>query len=108
MIASKKDLVPIKVVLDIYEHYYKNYDGPLYTRLLKEYIPVAKRFYTRLTLAEIAYIMENLTPELKLLLSKKLQSYQSKRKHHWVRHLDQLRKFYHELTKGLTNNMLCK
>ncbi len=64
-------MVPIKVILDIYEHYYIKYDYPTYEvsfrlkikNLCNSYIPTAILFYTSLSDESIKLIYEKLKSE---------------------------------------------
>lgn len=105
LVTSKKDLVPIKLILDIYEHYYKTNDGPLYVKLIKEYIPIATKFYSKLSQTDISFIIDSLASEITLILSKKLQLHTYRRKNLWIKHLKDLQKCYEDLTRGLTSEM---
>lgn len=53
---EKKELIVIKIILDIYEHYFKKYDYPLYHNLINEFIPTACLFYTILTDSDISHL----------------------------------------------------
>jgi hypothetical protein len=63
-LLSKKELICVKVVLDIYEHYYIKFDGPLYKNLLSEYIPTALLFYSTLPDEDLLYIYEKLSKDM--------------------------------------------
>ena len=78
-LISNKELIPIKLVLDLYEHYYKNFDAPLYNvfiiiikTLLNEYIPLASMFYTNLSDEDLTSIYEKIVSEKEIyeILSK--------------------------------------
>ncbi len=45
----ENDYISIKFILDIYEHMYLAYDGPLYTKLINQYCPTASYFYYMIT-----------------------------------------------------------
>jgi len=59
-LVTKKEIVGIKIVLDIYEHYYRNFDLPCYINFTKEYFPIALLFYSQLSDADLAYIYEKI------------------------------------------------
>jgi hypothetical protein len=42
-------LIVYKIVLEILERYYFEFDGPRYMKLRKHLVPFAERFYTNLT-----------------------------------------------------------
>ena len=43
--TTEKEKLIFKVVIDLMEAYYKEYDGPLYKRYTKKLIPLAKELY---------------------------------------------------------------
>jgi hypothetical protein len=68
----EKEIIIMKIILDIYEHYFTRYDYPLYQKLLDEYIPTAMEFYSILLEDEIFLIYDklNLVNQANELLSK--------------------------------------
>jgi hypothetical protein len=56
----EKEIITIKIILDIYGNYFTRYDYPLYQNLLEEYIPTALQFYSSLSEEEIVTIYDNL------------------------------------------------
>jgi hypothetical protein len=71
---SRKDLILVKMILDIYEHYFKKNDHPLFQKLQEEYLPTAIIFYSSLSDEDTEYMYEKLrnalNKELSELLSK--------------------------------------
>lgn len=65
---SKKDLLPIKVVLDIYERYFTLYDETS-MHLKEDYLPVCKLFYSTLNEEDIKSIYESIVNNKRLHLS---------------------------------------
>ena len=65
---SKKDLLPIKVVLDIYERYYTFYDE-ISIHLKEDYLPVCKLFYSCLNEEDIKNIYESIVNNKRLHLA---------------------------------------
>ena len=63
---SKKDLLPIKVVLDIYERYYTFYDE-ISIHLKEDYLPVCKLFYSCLNEEDIKNIYESIVNNKRLI-----------------------------------------
>jgi len=53
-------LLVYKVVLDIMERYYSEFDGPLFKKYRKRLIPFALRFYKELQQSEVDYLKTNL------------------------------------------------
>jgi hypothetical protein len=49
-----------KVVIDIMERYYSEFDGPLFNNYRKRLIPFATKFYRELTQSDIKYLKTNL------------------------------------------------
>jgi hypothetical protein len=49
-----------KVVIDIMERYYSEFDGPLFKNYKKRLIPFATKFYKELTHQDIKYLKTNL------------------------------------------------
>lgn len=63
---SKRDLLPIKIVLDIYEKYFSLYDAPLSNHMKNNYLPVCKLFYFSLGNEDIKYLFEQIVNNKKL------------------------------------------
>jgi hypothetical protein len=51
-----KEVIVVKIVLEIYENYHKAYFGPLYKVYQKELIPVLISFYNHLTNTSLEYV----------------------------------------------------
>lgn len=60
-LITRKELTCLKIVLDIYQNYYNNFDHPLYNNLTYEFIPTALLFYSTLPDEDTIYIYEKLT-----------------------------------------------
>jgi len=80
-LISHKELISIKIILDIYENFLKQYDYPLYDIYLNEFIPTALLFYSNLTEEDTKIIFDKIKNEkdvyellkvrLKCIISKK-------------------------------------
>ena len=57
---TKKELICLKLILDLYEHYFTKFDRPFYIKLQDEFIPTAFLFYSSLSEEDILYIHEKL------------------------------------------------
>jgi hypothetical protein len=60
MMVTEKEYVTIKIVLDIYEHYFTNHESFQNKKFLKEYIPTAILFYEMLTDENMINIYDDL------------------------------------------------
>jgi hypothetical protein len=100
-LTLKKELVTIKVVLDIYEHYYKRYDCPLYEAFLSEFIPTALLFYAGLSDEDIRYVY-NTVIDIKDVsdLLCKLSSFNAKRRTLYIKYLENMKNSYINLSGG--------
>lgn len=94
--VHKNELVTFKIILDIYEHFYKKFDGPMYSNLLYEYIPTATVFYSNLSDDDIKYIFESLGSfsyrDIYDSLITKIKAAINKKKKDYMKHLDNLKK----------------
>ena len=109
---TKKELITFKMILDIYEHFYKKFDGPLYSKLLVEYIPTASNFYSNLSEDNIKYLYDWLTSvtnrEIYEALMIKLKSFVNKKKCCYIKNLDDLKKMLICFVGDLDKNKLLK
>ena len=60
LISNIKELSVFKIIFDLYEHYLRNYDFPVFGKLLNDYIPVAELFYTEFPHHDYAIVYEYL------------------------------------------------
>jgi hypothetical protein len=103
---SKREYIIVKIILDIYEHYYKNYDFPIYTKLVSEYIPTAMLFYTNLNDNELKEI--NLTIDRKDLHDLcRMIIFKSNKKEDYIKMLNEMKKSYNRLSEGLKFSNFC-
>jgi hypothetical protein len=58
-LISRKEITTMKVILDLYEHYYMNFDASC--KLLNDYLPTAVLFYSTLSDEDLAFIQEKLS-----------------------------------------------
>jgi hypothetical protein len=74
LIITKKEIVTVKIVLDIYEHYFTNFESFSNKRFLKEYIPAACLFYSTLSDEDVLDIYDtiNSTKEIWEIISKNI------------------------------------
>lgn len=63
-LITGKELIVMKSVLDIYEHYLISYDSPSYVNL-KEYISTALLFYSSLSDEDVKYMYDTLEKNYK-------------------------------------------
>lgn len=102
-LITKLDLLPIKIILDIYEHFYINNDGPCYKNLINEYIPTALLFYAGLSeedIKEFLYDKINSMSILKELINK-LNGKVTSKKNNYIKILKKMKKEYSKLYLGL-------
>ena len=64
-ILTKKEITGMKIILDLYEHFYDNFDHPCYENLKSEFIPTALLFYSSLSDEDITYIYEKINDSMK-------------------------------------------
>lgn len=107
--SSRKELIPFKIVLDIYEHYYKTYGFPTFDVLINEYIPTATLFYSNLTDEDIKYMHDSIynSRELNDILTNKLKAFNSKKRSPYIKYFDQLNHNYKYFTGGIDQKMFC-
>ncbi len=104
-LVNKKDLLSIKVILDIYEHYYDHFDYPLYNNLLDKYIPVASNFYSFLSDEELKLVEDKLNARKEACdLIKKMKGCVSSNRINLLTHLKKLKQKYYYLIIGITTN----
>ena len=73
MMVTEKEYVTIKIVLDIYEHYFTNYESFHNKKFLKEFLPTANLFYTILNDEDVHNIfdaIQRLPKEILEIMSK--------------------------------------
>lgn len=73
LMITEKEYVTIKIVLDIYEHYYTNYESFTNKKLLKEFLPTANLFYSILSDEDVKNIFDSiqkLPKEMSEIMSK--------------------------------------
>ena len=120
----EKEIITIKIILDIYGNYFTRYDYPLYQNLLEEYIPTALQFYSSLSEEEIATIYDNLVQtnqasELKskihiyllgnfLFLDNGLNFKIYRKRKGYINHLAKMKNSYKFLIRGLASENFIK
>eukprot|EP00357_Protocruzia_adherens_P027547 CAMPEP_0114981634 /NCGR_PEP_ID=MMETSP0216-20121206/5648_1 /TAXON_ID=223996 /ORGANISM="Protocruzia adherens, Strain Boccale" /LENGTH=356 /DNA_ID=CAMNT_0002343317 /DNA_START=29 /DNA_END=1099 /DNA_ORIENTATION=+ len=57
---DEKDLIIVKLILDIYEGFLKKFDAPLYQKYTREFIPLAVEFYSQLSATMLASVLREL------------------------------------------------
>jgi hypothetical protein len=92
-LISNKELIPIKLVLDLFEHYFIHFDNPLYRCLIKQYIPIATSFYQSLSDEDLSYMYEKLNgmTETSDLLNNKLKVTLTKNRNKYLKKLANLK-----------------
>jgi len=58
---STKNLIPLKLTLDILEHYYRNNDSPTFKFYTNSILPILQLFYTEISNDKLSYINRHLT-----------------------------------------------
>jgi hypothetical protein len=109
---TKKELFTFKIILDIYEHFYKKFDGPLYDNLLFEYLPTATFFYSNLSEDNVKYLYDCLSAltnrEVYDSLLIKLKAVINKKKSCYLKHMDNLKKMLICFVGDLDKNKILK
>jgi hypothetical protein len=102
---SKKEILTIKVILDIYEHYFKTYDLPGYNIYQQEYIPVAYFFYSNLSKEDINQLSNsfksNKNKELQDILVLRMNSVIKKKKSDYLKYLEKAKINFTLLSQGM-------
>ncbi len=100
---SRKELVILKIILDLYAHYLIKFDLPDYKILLQEYIPTASLFYSNLSYEDSKHIFTtiNSNKEISEILVGKMNSVISKTKAVYIKSLDDLKIKISHLTSGI-------
>ena len=99
---SSKDLLPMKLVLDIYMHYFNLNDLPLLNKLSKEIIPLQIMFYNSLSEVQINLIYNIINKDKELKKCKILIINSNKKEY-----LDFFKNMLHEselLSSGVQEN----
>ncbi|KAF2072252.1 hypothetical protein CYY_006428 [Polysphondylium violaceum] len=61
---STKNLIPLKLTLDILEHYYRNNDSPTFKYYTNSVLPIMQLFYTEISNEKLTYINDHLVMAL--------------------------------------------
>lgn len=103
LFSNLKELSVLKVILDLYEHYCKNFDFPTYDKLLNEYIPVAELFYCEFPSSNYSVIYEYLKDQYEVfeILTKKLNVHLYKFPSFHLKNLDKIKDYYKNLVDGI-------
>ncbi len=103
LISNIKELSVLKVILDLYEHYYKNFDFPMYNKLINDYIPVAELFYCEFPSSNYSVVYEYLKDQYEVfdILTKKLNVNLYKFPSFYLKNLDKTRDYYKNLVDGI-------
>jgi len=109
LISNIKELSVIKVILNIYEHYLKNFDLPNYDKLLNEYIPTAELFYSEFQKNDYTIIYEYLKgqPEVFDILTRKLGSNLFKFASFSLKNINKMKDNYKNLVEGIDSSKFC-
>lgn len=103
LITNIKEMCVFKVILDLYEHYLKNFDFPVFDRLLNEYFPVAELFYSEFSSNDFVFVYENLKEQNDLfeIMLKKLNIMIYKNPKIKIKNLKLLKENYIKLVGGI-------
>ena len=111
-ILTKKELLPFKIILDLYEHFLKKNDAPQFYTLIGEYLPVALFFHSSVSDEEIKFLFDSLTGiayrELYDLLVIKMKAICSKKRTVYIKHLNELKSTVVSLSAGLEKTKFCR
>jgi hypothetical protein len=110
LISNVKELSVIKVILDLYEHYLKNFDFPTYNKLLYDYVPVAELFYTEFASSEYSVVYDYLKDQYEVfdILTKKLDVHLYKFASFYLKNLNKLKENYKSLVGGIDYSKFMK
>lgn len=108
-LISHKELITIKLVLDLYENYLKQYDYPLYENYLNEYIPTAMLFYSNLTEEDTKAIFDKIKGEKEIydIIKLKLKCLITKKKNKYLKNLNRNKADILGLLGGSGNDKFC-
>ncbi len=103
LISNIKELSVLKIILLLYEHYFKNFDFPTYEMLIYECIPVAELFYTQFPSGDISFAYELLKEQNELfdILTVKLKINMHKFPSFYLKNLQKLREYYKSSFGGI-------
>ena len=102
---EKKELIVIKLILDIYEHYFKKFDHPLFCNLINEYVPTASLFYSLLTDNDISLLNNYIKKkDMSEILFDKMRTVKLKNKSDILMRLNKLRMDYMCFTGNICVN----
>jgi hypothetical protein len=111
-LISRKEMLPFKVIIDIYAHYLTKYDLPEFKVFQNEYIPVAMLFYSNLTYDDIKYLYNSLNSnenrELYDILVVRMGSVIKKTKGTYLKYLEELKCNISHLARGMDLTKFCK
>jgi len=110
LISNTKELYVLKVILDLFEHYYKNFDLPTYERLLHDYISVAELFYSELSSNDCLVVYDCMKDHYELyeILTKKFNIYVNKNPSGYLKNLAKLKENYQNLVGGIDYSKFLK
>lgn len=109
LISNIKELSVFKIIFDLYEHYFKNYDFPMFNKLLQDFIPAAELFYSEFPSHDYAIIYEYLKEQNDVfdILTKKLNINLYKFSSFYIKNLDKLKDNYKNLVGGMDDSKFC-
>jgi hypothetical protein len=109
LISNIKELSVIKVILNIYEHYLKNFDLPNYDKFLNEYIPTAELFYREFQKNDYTTIYDYLKDQSEVfdILTKKLGLNLFKFASFSLKNITKMKENYKNLTEGIDCSKFC-
>lgn len=109
LISNIKELSVIKIILNIYEHYLKNFDVPNYEKLLNEFIPTAELFYSEFHKNDYTIIYDYLKGQTDVfdILTKKLGLNLYKFASFSLKNLSKMKDNYKNLVEGIDTSKFC-
>ena len=104
---NNEDLIMIKIVLDIVEHYILNYDKILSHHYLNEFVPTANLFYSHLSQEEVEILYERVfgDDEIKILLVDKLKVKIFRSKSSYLKIMNKMKIEKHSLIEGIEEKL---
>lgn len=110
LISNVKELSVLKIILDLYEHYLKNFNFPTYNKLLNEYIPVAELFFSEFSSSDYSQIYGFLKEQYEVfdILTKKLGISQYKYASLFKKNLLKIKENYSNLVGGIEYSKFIK
>lgn len=108
----RKELLPFKFILDIYEHYLLKFDVPYYNSVLYEYIPLAMQFYSSYSNEDFLNLQQAFTSslhkDLYSTMSIRMKNVFYKKGSLYIKRLNEIKNNLTNLIVGLDSSKFCK